>query len=376
MDAYRQKPIAGSDACPPAGNFTSFETVSKITMSDVLRQFWKSGVVLGVLILAGCDPRLPESVGPAQEILVLIDPADRESLESHLKEVFERVLYTPQEEKLFWLKFGNLADFERYENKRRKNILIVATLDDPHPTAAFLRNILSPDVQDAVRRNRSAVFWKEDIWAKEQLLMAVSGNDRAGLVENLRMETDRLYDRVEAARNKRIRQLIYRYGERKDVTERLGREFGWEVRVAFGYRILEADPDSGFVVLTKEEPNRWLFVYWEDGIAPDLLSDEWCIRKRDNITQRFFDQDRIAQDYLEIGQAEFAGNLAFVLQGLWENKRKWAGGPFKSYAFVDVETNRFFYIDCGVYSPNKRKEPYLRQIDLMAQTFNQVDSTP
>ena len=52
------------------------------------------------------------------------------------------------------------------------------------------------------------------------------------------------------------------------------------------------------------------------------------------------------------------------MQGLWENKKKWAGGPFRSYAFVDVETNRFFYIDCGVYSPNKRKEPYLRQIDL------------
>jgi hypothetical protein len=345
-------------------------------MAKIRKQYCRFGAVLFVVMLAGCGPRLPESVGPAQEMLVLIDPADREDLEPHLKEVFERVLHTPQEEKIFSLRFGNVADFESYENKRRKNILIVAELDGPHPTASFLRSILGPDAQNAVRRNRSAVFWKEDVWAKEQLLITVSGNDGTGLVENLRMEADRLYRRIEDARNKRIGRLIYRYGERKDVTERLGREFGWQVRVAFGYRILEAYPDSGFVVLTKEEPSRWLFVYWEDGTSPDELSEEWCIRKRDTITQRFFDRDRIVQDHLEIGQAEFAGNLAFVLQGLWENKEKWAGGPFKSYAFVDVETNRFFYIDCGVYSPNKRKEPYLRQVDLMARTFKQVDSTP
>ncbi len=319
---------------------------------------------------------MPESVGPAQEILVLIEPTDRENLEPHLKEIFERILHTPQEEKIFRLQFGNVADFDRFENKRRKNIMVIAELDAPHATGGFLRNILGPEVQNAVRRNRSAVFWKEDVWAKEQLLLAVSGNDSAGLVENLRMDADRLYKRIEEARNERIRRLIYRYGERKDVTEQLGREFGWQVRVAFGYRILEAYPDSGFVVLTKEEPNRWLFVYWEDGTSPDELSEEWCIRKRDAITGRFFDRDRVVHDHLEIGQTEFAGNLAFVLQGLWENKKKWAGGPFKSYAFVDVETNRFFYIDCGVYSPNKRKEPYLRQIDLMARTFKQVDSTP
>lgn len=345
-------------------------------MAKNRNQSWMLGAVLCGVMLAGCGPRLPESVGPAQEILVLIDPADRQGLEPHLKEIFERILYTPQEEKIFRLQFEDVANIDRFENKRRKNILVVAELDAPHATAGFLRSILSPDVQDAVRGNRSAVFWKEDVWAKEQLLVAVSGADSAALVDNLRMEADRLYERIEDARNERIRQLIYRYGERKDVTERLGREFGWQVRVAFGYRILEADPDSGFVVLTKEEPNRWLFVYWEDGISPDDLTEAWCIRKRNDITRRFFDQDRIVDDHLQIGQAEFGGKLAFVLQGLWENRRKWAGGPFKSYAFVDVETNRFFYIDCGVYSPNKRKEPYLRQIDLMARTFAQVESTP
>lgn len=327
-----------------------------------------------LLLAAACTDQLPESVGPAQEILVLADPADREAVEGPLRDVFEKVLYTPQEEKVFWLKYGSVEDFERYRYSRRKNLLIVAPISAQHATARFLRNLLSSEVQVAVQAGASPVLWKENVWAQEQLLIAVSGQDRAALADNIRLEADRLYRAVEEARNSRIRRLIYRYGERKDVTAHLAREYGWSVRVAFGYRILEALPDSGFVVLSKDNPNRWLFVYWEDGVPPDALSPDWCIQKRDDITRRFFDGDRAVPTEVAVSQAEFAGKLAYELQGLWENERTWAGGPFKSYAFVDVDLNRFYFIDVGVYAPNKKKEPYLRQVDLLARSFTLVDS--
>ena len=169
--------------------------------------------------------------------------------------------------------------------------------------------------------------------------------------------------------DKRIAKLVYKYGERKDITRQLADDYGWQIRVPFGYRILGAHPDSGFVALVREQPVRWCFVYWEDGVPPDALTEDWVIAKRDEITQRFFDKDRIAPGEVEVFQTDFSGKLAVVLQGLWENQEKWTGGPFKSYAFVDLELDRFFFIDVGVYSPNKQKETYLRQVDLMANTF-------
>ncbi len=153
------------------------------------------------------------------------------------------------------------------------------------------------------------------------------------------------------------------------MTQQLVDEFGWQVRVPFGYRILEANPDSGFVALVKEQPVRWFFVYWEDGVQAGTLTEDWVIAKRDEITRRFFDQDRIAPGEVEVFQSDFSGKLAVVLRGLWENQETWTGGPFKSYAFVDLELDRFFFIDVGVFSPNKQKETYLRQLDLMANTF-------
>ena len=68
-------------------------------------------------------------------------------------------------------------------------------------------------------------------------------------------------------------------------------------------------------------------------------------------------------------QTEFGGKLAYVLQGLWENEAAWKGGPFKSYAFVDIDLNRFFFIDMGLYAPNKKKGSVLRQVDLVAKSF-------
>ncbi len=330
-------------------------------------------LVLLAVLLAGCGERLPDSVGPNQEIVVLADSSDWVALEEPLREVFEKVLLTPQEEKLYQLQLGNVDFLEIQKHRWRKNLLVISPLDAPHPTGQFLRDILSPDVQNAVRTGTSSVLWKEDVWAQDQILLTVTGMDRDALVENLRMEADRLYGAVDRARNLRVGRLIYRYGEREDVTEQLRRDYGWSVRVSFGYRVMTALPDSGFVALAKEEPSRWLFVYWEDGISPDLLTDLWCLDKRDEIARRFFDNDRIAPGSVEVSQAEFCGKIAVVMQGLWENEANWTGGPFKSYAFVDLERDRFYLVDVGVYAPNRKKEPYLRQVDLMAGTFTLGD---
>ena len=330
-------------------------------------------LILCLLLSLSCSGKLPESVGPSQEILVLADLKDWKVLEQPLREVFEKTILSPQEEKIFQIQLGSVEEFKDQKHDRRKNLMVIAPIGAPHATAEFMRGLLGPQVQERIRQGTSSVFWKEDIWAKDQLLITLSAKDLPTLVGHIRQEADRLYDSVEVARNKRIGQLIYRYGERRDVTEQLKREFGWSFRVAFGYRILESKPDSGFVVLAKEEPSRWLFVFWEDGIGADKLSEDWCIQKRDDITGRFFDGDRIVPDNLEISQTYFNGKLAVSMRGLWENGRDWTGGPFQSYAFVDSETDRFYHIDMGVFAPNKLKEPYLRQIDQMARSFSLAD---
>jgi len=316
-----------------------------------------------------CADHLPESLGPARKIIVLADPEDWKVLEAPLREIFEKVLYTPQAERLFEIERGDIAHFYNYKHAIRKSLMIISPINAQHETGTFLRQILSPDVQTAIREDKSSVTWKKDVWAEDQLLMMVSGKDIESVVENLWMSSDRLYTALEESVLGSIQERVYSFGERENVTQELAQKYGWSVKVPFGYRIIEAYPDSGFVALAKDNPNRWLFVYWEDGVHPDQITEDWCIQKRDDITKRLFGGDRIVPGDVQVSQKEFAGQLAVVLQGVWENEKEWKGGPFKSYAFLDIDNNRFFFIDMGLYAPNKQKLPYIRQVDLISQTF-------
>ena len=310
-----------------------------------------------LLLCVGCGDHLPESLGPARKLSVLADSTDWQTLEDPLREIFETVIYTPQAEHVYEIERGDVNFLDAHKHAQRKSLMIIAPLNANHPTAQFVKEILSPEVQQAILEDRARVTWKKDVWAKDQTLYIVSGKDIETTVESLYMESDRLYSTLENAVDHSVRENVYSFGERKNVTQEL----------AESYRILETYPN--FVVLARDNPNRWLSVYWEDDVHPDQLTEDWVIQKRDDITKQWFGGDRIVLGEVIVGQVEFAGKLAVVLQGLWENEATWKGGPFKSYAFVDVDLNRLFFIDIGLYAPNKKKAPILRRVDLVAKSF-------
>ena len=68
-------------------------------------------LILCLLLSLSCSGKLPESVGPSQEILVLADLEDWKVLEQPLREVFEKTILTPQEEKIFQLQLGTVVVF-------------------------------------------------------------------------------------------------------------------------------------------------------------------------------------------------------------------------------------------------------------------------
>ena len=332
-----------------------------------MSQYAIKAVLCLLLLCVGCGDHLPESLGPARKLIVLADSTDWQTFEDPLREIFETVIYTPQAERVYEIERADVHFFEAHRHRQRKSLMVIAPLDADHPTAQFAKDILSPEVQRAIWGGRSAVSWKKDVWAKDQTLYVVSGKDLEATVENLYMESDRLYRTLENAVDHSVKENVYSFGERKNTTRELADTYGWSVRVPFGYRILESHPN--FVVLARDNPNRWLSVYWESDVHPDQLTEDWCIQKRDEIMGRWFGGDRIVPSEVAVTQAEFAGKLATVLQGLWENEATWKGGPFKSYAFVDVDIDRFFMIDIGIYAPNKKKAPILRRVDLVAKSF-------
>ena len=128
-------------------------------------------------------------MGPTQEILVLADPEEWVQLEPVVRDIFEKVLRTPQVEKIFSIQLGRMADIEALKHLERKNLMVLSTIDAATETGEFLRSLLSDDVVASIRQGQSGITWKRDVWASEQLLIVASGSDVENLIGNLDAHT-------------------------------------------------------------------------------------------------------------------------------------------------------------------------------------------
>ena len=114
-----------------------------------------------LLLCIGCGDHLPESLGPARKIIVLADPADWEMLEDPLREIFETVIYTPQVERVYEIALGDVNFLSAHKHDQRKSLMVIAPLNANHPTAQFVKEILSPKVQQTNLDGRAGVTWKK-----------------------------------------------------------------------------------------------------------------------------------------------------------------------------------------------------------------------
>jgi hypothetical protein len=79
---------------------------------------------------------------------------------------------------------------------------------------------------------------------------------------------------------------------------------------------------------------------------------------------------KMVEGYTKIEKINFLGRDAIKLEGLWEIEEKAIGGFFRSYTFFDMKTKKIYFIDISVFAPGEVKEPYIRQLDIIAHTFS------
>jgi hypothetical protein len=330
------------------------------------KMFFQTRIFLLALILAGCFGK-PESQGDGAHIYVIADSTDWAALAPTMKEVFQKVIITPQPEYLFELIWVSPDNFG--EHARKKNLILAGALQSPGGVIAKVG--LSSEVKERVAEGSAFVFPKREQWAKNQLLVVLVSNTLAELQEKLLDNRDYLYNLFKKKLDDETRAEMYSKLEQVAMEKELLEKFGWMVRVQHDYIINVERPQDRFVMLRRSLPGRerWLFVHWIDDGDSSLISPEWVIHTRNRLTAKFYEGDVVNQQYTKSDTVDFLGRRALMLEGLWENEQKVLGGPFRSYSFYDAPSARVYMIDAAVLFPGGKKEPFLRQLDVMAHTF-------
>ncbi len=328
---------------------------------------WLIGIVLGLLLVQGCYRR-PAVRGPEYAVYIFAEDEDWKILEPVFEQIFNRIVYTPQAESHFEIVHADPANMGDYLAHRQ--IIFAASLKSEGKVADIVkRSVSRPELLDKVKSGESFLFKKEDQWTPHQLILTLVSNTVEDLAQKMMENKDLIYQILYDFQQKMVFDYMYRTLENKELSQKLMDKYQWTVRVQHDYFLALEDSANGFVFLRRRYPERWFFVKWIEGGNPDVISKEWYFNLRDSIGVWYYGGDRVNRSYGRTKEINFLGRWCLMIEGLWENEEKVAGGPFLAYVFYDEGTDRIYAIDCAVFYPADKKLPFLDQLNAMAMTF-------
>lgn len=324
-------------------------------------------LLLVFFILTSCE-RTPYGYWQEPRIAVIADSLEWQIIQEPLESYFEHVIRTPQEEKKYSLFRVQENQIDQYSAFRY--IIVAGTFESKGNTGKLLRQILQDStIRSSVKNDQMFMFSQRDQWANNQLVAFLITENLASLKKKIQNNGQYIHDLFNNELNQSLITEMYRKREQFDIEDKFMKTYGWSIRVQTDYFIAEELPEEGFLWMRRMYPERWVFVRWIEDADSSNLNSDWIINERNRIGEKYYGNDQIVDKYLQFNQEDFKGRSAIVTSGLWENEEKVAGGPFKNYTFYDSFSKRMFMIDVAVYAPNQEKMPYLRRMEIIANTF-------
>lgn len=333
--------------------------------------------LISVFYFISCETSNRPAQGLEDEIYVVADSSEYTELSAALDSTFEKIIYTPQPEKLFTLFRISPNQLEIYKHK--KNILIVAPLNSKSITSQFINSIVDSAAIKKIRQDKDFILKRESLWARDQLVMILTAPTIQDLEFKILNNKDDLLYAFQKASDQRLEKSVYnaRY-EQEPLEGKLLKEYGWLIYVQADFKLALDIPKDNFVWLRRSpgsDMERWIFIHWIDNASPAYLNEDSVRAIRNRMTKKYYrttDDSSyviIASDYYTSSEVNFHGRYAIFTQGLWELNIKGMGGPFINYTFFDEKTNRLYMLDGSVYAPKYYKRNLIQQMDVLLQSF-------
>ena len=339
-----------------------------------------SVLFLGILLtLTSCEQRKRKAKGLENQIYVVADSSEYYYFEPVLQQIYGKVVRTPQPENIFKLTRKSINQLE--EVKPFKNVIIIAPLDSRSYTSRYVNSLIDSTVRAEIEKDSAFVFNKHDLWAKDQLVMILTGPNREMLKMNMLKENENLLYYFTNVSDKRIsRNLFNPTYEKKDIEAKLLFNHDWMLYVQADYQLAMDKSEDNFVWL-RREPNsykeRWVMVHWIENASPAFLEKDSVLNRRNYLTKKYLQlfegnaHVEINKEYLKQSEVNFNGKYAICTQGIWQFSNKAGGGPFISYAFYDEKTKRIYMLDGALLAPKYIGKKYgmLQQLDVLLHSF-------
>jgi len=319
-----------------------------------------------IIIVNGCENKR-EALGAGNEIRVVCSKVDQDIINEYLSSIFIDTLFTPEPEPYYHLKFSEPETYP--ELKSQSQVIVAAVNRDKNNSGYQLVKRLLPKDQFELTENGDPIILAKDVHARKQLFMIINAVTKEHLMMNIDGKKNQFRKYFHDQFIDRQSRYIFGEDRNKNLEDSLKAEYGWTLKIPWGWDRIKNCPDSNFVWLGKEMPFQWIGIGWAKG---NLTKDELLVGE---YLWKWFKENyrsiQINHYKFKLDKANYGDTFAWRAQGIWETVdiKESKGGPFRSYFFYDSVNDLTYHLNYLIHHPGNDKSIFMRQMDMIIKTF-------
>ncbi|MCD8073290.1 MAG: DUF4837 family protein [Alistipes sp.] len=312
------------------------------TLSLLILALWSCG--------SGGKEYRPASIGTPYEVLIV---CSQDKWEGELGDTIREIM-------------GQSVDFINSTEPifDMMRILPNSFSDLLRKTRLVLNVVTGPEYPEA------AMGAQFDVYASPQLLVSLSGPDQQTLALYVWENREELRAVFENAERDWTLELNKRYGD-KTISQEIYDKFGVNIDLPKGYKIRNSQENFMWISFEYPTASQGVVIYTYPYSGSEDFTPEWLLYRRNEFVSLIpgenpgshmttFDGFMPVVKYMTMGNT---GRSWAEMRGFWDVKGDYMGGPFVSYSTVDRQRGNVITFDLYVYSPDKPKRNFLRQLE-------------
>ena len=318
-----------------------------------------------IIFISACDNKR-EALGADNEIRVICSNIDKKVLKEYLSLIFNDTLYTPEAEPYYHLKF---SEPDKFNQLKAQSMVIVGSIKQDDNSGLKLMNQLLPDSQFKSTLQGDPVILGKDVYAKKQLFMMINARSEDHLMSSLEQKRNQFRKHFNDQFIERQGRFLFGDDRNTLLEDSLKSEYGWTLKIPWGWDRIKNLPDSNFVWLGREMPFQWIGIGWIEGniLSSELSAGDFIWNwPKDN-----YKTIQINNYKFKLDKTNHGDTFAYRAQGIWEtvSLKESKGGPFRSYLFYDSVNDLTYHLNFLIHHPGDDKSIFMRQMDMIIKTF-------
>lgn len=317
-------------------------------------------IIISLFLFVSCGQQ--RSITNFTDIYVYASKEDRILVEDVVKNyLFNFTFHTPEPQKRYNPVWKLESDFI---DKPKNSQLMLISIEEPKDSTIdiiadhFLGNSY----------NKENIILINDYFFKEQKLFILRYPNQVDMIADISKKKSWIIDELKKNDFKKLKEYSFRSGLNEDIINTLDTLFSVHIDIQKDYEIIKQNNEKKYLWIGRTYPYRWLVFYEDEDIYYKSPEDAWnrLAEKFDKILDIDIIPYQRQLEKIVIDNEEI--KKLYGVYGTRLDSRNPTGGPFVSYIYDSIKSNRALIAVGFVNFPGENKVFHIKELEYIIET--------